>query len=330
MVSTYSISLCLLQLFLLLLVHSRYVQGKRHKKNSASKKLSRNNITSAASSSWKPWIVFKNVSSQAGAMSRKLGHLQREASQAVHLHYSILSYLSYSQWRLTYCATLSILQLKVKSKSIETNRHPLLCVGLVHLTPFVISTQLANVMTTKDVCHWAFIAYYGNATQLSEFRERVLELNATGQCGCELRSTHCTIWAANVHHLLSAVALAEVFQKPIQSYCDFVAKARLYPYLLPVVHKYQRLWILDEDLLLNAFDIRCLLNVLELGSYPEAPPLIAQPTLFQRTQSEQVFARDFWFYRNNTAKKANAVLAVHKYIEQQVLHNMNSLIDKDI
>lgn len=110
----------------------------------------------------------------------------------------------------------------------------------------------------------------------------------------------------------------QLFDRIQEEYCSFVSKARLYPYLLPVVGRYKRIWFLDEDLLLDKFDADCFVNILEHGAYPETPPLIAQPTLWQATQSEQAFARKFWFYKNNTAVKPNAVLAVHKYIEQQV------------
>ena len=110
----------------------------------------------------------------------------------------------------------------------------------------------------------------------------------------------------------------QLFDKKQEEYCSFISKARLYPYLLPVVGRYKRIWFLDEDLLLDKFDTNCFVSILEHGAHPEAAPLIAQPTLWQATQSEQAFARKFWFYRNNTAVKQNAVLAVHKYIEQQV------------
>jgi hypothetical protein len=65
-----------------------------------------------------------------------------------------------------------------KKKSIET--FPLLCVSLIQPKESVKKILLDNVNTTKDHCHWAFLAYSGDIAALKLLARNATSLNATG------------------------------------------------------------------------------------------------------------------------------------------------------
>jgi hypothetical protein len=105
-----------------------------------------------------------------------------------------------------------------------------------------------------------------------------------------------------------------------EHHCDFVAKARLYPYLLPYLAMYKWVWFLDEDLSLSSFDLRCFLKtVSKEAANPKKPLLIVQPTLYENTQIQASYSRNFWFKKDtNEPIYPNVILGVHWMIEQQM------------
>lgn len=148
---------------------------------------------------------------------------------------------------------------------------PLLCVHFARASPAVVAHMHANMASAGDWCHWAIVFYAGDAAVIGAYRE--------------------------VTRGDPRIALVSAYSPPDGQVPEFVPKPLLYAHLLPVLHLYRRVWLLDSDISLEGFDIGRYMSV--LGCAERAGPvLISQPVIRESTQDFPLFNRDFWAQRD--------------------------------
>lgn len=220
---------------------------------------------------------------------------KRKRSQFVTQHSAdIVKEVEKLTKNLTNAGNIAIEQLTRHGDSDSTgNKHPLLCAALISTTDSTIHRVLRNVEAVGDGCHWAFVVYAGEHEKITELEGNVTLLGGT-------------------------IARTVMFDGIMPSHCNFVAKVRLYPYLLDELKLYERVWVLDDDIDISRVNVKCLSKLLDQGILPHKPLLIAQTTLVPWTQATPFFHMKFWMKEEIRSKYPAGIVGIHWYIEQQM------------
>jgi hypothetical protein len=155
-------------------------------------------------------------------------------------------------------------------------------------------------------CHWVIMAYSGSKSLLDKF------------CSS---STHAsvTIKLCTMYTLQNMTELIPITAQKHKLY-SFVPKALLYPYLSPYLHKYKRLWLLDQDIaLFRGFNLSSYLCHLDSLAIDNTPPLVSQPLILESTQDFKELNYNYWQSSKFRFKTNKTIIAASsRYIEQQV------------
>lgn len=89
-------------------------------------------------------------------------------------------------------------------------------------------------------------------------------------------------------------------------------KALMFPQLLPYLNRYERVWLLDSDLLLKNFDVKRMLIIAECSF--DVAPIVFQPLIAEDTQAYSFLSYDRWM---SSAKDSGVLFAESVFVEIQ-------------
>lgn len=161
----------------------------------------------------------------------------------------------------------------------------LLCVTFTNATKFESFPVASNILKMGKMCEWAIVIYDGSEN--------------------------------DVNKLCSDVAIKPFIvlcQRSVDSFKRNIStpKSVLYHDLLPVLPRYKKVFLMDEDISLQSFDLTKLMETWACAFRRE--PLIVQPVVRKGRQAYQYFNENKWKEKN----WADAVAAEVGYIEQQI------------
>mmetsp|Transcript_7988 Transcript_7988/g.13276 ORF Transcript_7988/g.13276 Transcript_7988/m.13276 type:complete len:386 (+) Transcript_7988:142-1299(+) len=168
----------------------------------------------------------------------------------------------------------------------KTPRKELLCVTFLKATIPVPTTLLENVNIMGSGCDWAIVMYDGEQQ----------EVNAI--CNHSDIAPKVVLCERN----------ADTFHEPKTS----VPKTVLYQGLLPVLPRYHRVFLMDEDISLSGFNHSQLLTIWNCAF--EQRPLIVQPLVVESNQYLVYVNERPWL----EAPWTDVIASQVGYIEQQV------------
>lgn len=166
------------------------------------------------------------------------------------------------------------------------SRKELLCTTFLKAEMVLSPTIIQNVEAMGNLCDWAIVIYGGNE----------VEVNATCSTpSLKGKAVHCARSTDSFHEAQTSIP-----------------KTVLYQSLLPVLPKYHRVFLMDEDISLEGFNASVFLNTWQCAFQPR--PLIVQPLIRESNQYLIYVNEKPWMEGKWADVKATTV----GYIEQQV------------
>lgn len=166
-----------------------------------------------------------------------------------------------------------------------------------------------NIAATKTSCDWAIIFYGGELKYIPEICSKA---NSSGNVVLCRRAKYSITDKKRVIPILSinstgdnSLSSKNISVQGIAS----VPKTVLYVDLLPILPNYRRIFLLDEDISLQDFEINEANAIWSCTFFP--PPLITQPLIHEDTQYFKFVTYSHW-------KKWNIQSSAVGIVEQQV------------
>lgn len=199
-------------------------------------------------------------------------------------------------------------------------RKPLLCVTFLKATSRPLKVLEANMAIMGNNCEWAVIFYDGTFANIEGYcgdtsnNKRFLSPDTdsaiVGLDKKNITVVHCKRAPETFNRPTTQIPLSDgsVLEQTIS-----VPKSVLYSELLPLLQYYEHVFMLDEDISLQGFNIRTFMDVMKCGFKGDLPPLIAQPLIVERTQYFPFVHAEFWQRLGRKVYAASTGL-----VEQQV------------
>lgn len=169
-------------------------------------------------------------------------------------------------------------------------RKELLCVHFLKATEELSTTVIDNIKLIKNKCDWALVLYDGDHNNVSKL------------------CNNPAIYEYLVFCERSADTLKEETNHKVST-----PKTVLYHSLLPLLPKYKKLILMDEDISLDGFDMQKFLQIWKCSFTYE--PLIVQPLISESNQYLLFVNAKPW---KEKEKYSKAIASTVGYIEQQV------------
>jgi hypothetical protein len=173
----------------------------------------------------------------------------------------------------------------------------LLCVVFTSPNATTNEVMFRNAELMGDSCDWAVIHYNGTPEQIA---------TVCNEPRLKARSIHCDRNEASKDH----------------RHCDSldgksrvklsVPKTVFYHDLLPYLHRYERVFLMDEDISLEGFDVKQFMLHWNCGLHP--PPLVVQPTIFESNQYINYLNKNSW----KKGDRSKVIACGVGLVEQQV------------
>jgi hypothetical protein len=214
------------------------------------------------------------------------------------------------------------------------SRRPLLCVTFIRASLRQSINLISNVMVMKSYCDWAVVIYEGEEENVAKMCEQ--EITRPYFVHCALSAAANTKYVRrgdgsnNNGAATASAAPAEATEEADVDLGDSnvnadtstesatnssivsIPKTVLYADLLPILSRYKRVFLMDEDISLLDFDMNKLLLAWDCSFPNQPPPLVVQPLVRESTQVFNFVGVKAW--RNISSVKSSAT----GYVEQQV------------
>jgi hypothetical protein len=175
----------------------------------------------------------------------------------------------------------------INSARTREKRSPLLCSTFTSASPRVLESLYANMKQLGSGCEWALVLYKmpEDASVLRAFERNVTD----------------TLPQTRIVHMKPAPDRLQLVQRYVQTarrnpsflrrgydsedpstwIFNGVAypKPLLFLQLLPLLSSYNRVWLLDDDISLEGFELPEFLRIWDCSFAPDPAPLITQPLL---------------------------------------------------
>jgi hypothetical protein len=184
-----------------------------------------------------------------------------------------------------------------RAAQLTLPKKELLCVVFTSPNATTNEVMFRNVEMMGDGCDWAVIHYNGTPEGIDSL---------CNDPRLKTRAIHCARNEASKE----------------ERFCDSldgksrvklsVPKTIFYHDLVPYLHKYKRVFLMDEDISLEGFDVKRFLLHWDCGLHP--PPLVAQPTIFESNQYINYLNMNSWKKGDRSKVIASGV----GLVEQQV------------
>lgn len=175
----------------------------------------------------------------------------------------------------------------IKNEAISP-RKELLCVSFLGISPNSSLNLQANILIMNTHCDWAVIMYIGTEPEVASICKHANISSNLVHCG-RSEESH------------TAERLKKSIPKSVQ-----------YQSLLPVLPRYKKVFLLDEDMSLQGFKVKEFLNIWNCAFNPQ--PLIVQPLIAENNQYLVFVNEKPWtegIYKDVVASTVG-------YIEQQI------------
>ena len=180
----------------------------------------------------------------------------------------------------------------------------LLCTTFLALDSSPIPMKNLEYLSTH--CDWAFVFYNGKPEGIHSFCTSVSRKATVVHCA----RNHNTVEAAEKNR--SMPMLGEDIDDahvPVA-----IPKSVLYIDLLPYLPFYERVFLMDDDIALEGFNLETFLRVWNCGFSP--PPLIVQPLIAESNQYINYLNLNSW--NTSRAGRSKVVASAVGLVEQQV------------
>lgn len=161
-------------------------------------------------------------------------------------------------------------------------RRKLLCVVFIRASLQPSINLLTNAIHMGDSCDWAVIIYAGHDLSICKNEKLTKKL---------IHCKHSSEYQENSDKA--------------------IPKSVMYADLLPYLPKYQRVFLMDEDISLIGFDVNQFIKVWDCSFRNQPPPLIVQPLIAESNQY-------FTFVGVNAWKDSTIMATASGIVEQQV------------
>ena len=206
------------------------------------------------------------------------------------------------------------------------NRKPMLCVSFVKGSEKPLELLRKNMNMMGRNCEWAVIFYDESTHSVDDFCDfSPITEDATQNTNTNVNNINMIAGATakgNVT-LVHCKRAAETLNRPttfiptqdgkIIQQSVSVPKTVLYRELLPLLPQYETVFMLDEDISLEGFNIKSFMNVWNCAFGSNPRPLIAQPLIVEKTQYFPFVHLETWQKVNRTIYASGVGL-----VEQQV------------
>jgi hypothetical protein len=179
-------------------------------------------------------------------------------------------------------------------------RKELLCVTFLHPNTTAHDNFIGNVQAMGTHCDWAVIYYQGTAS----------EIHST--CSDTRVVQHIIHCKRNEETEVSRFVSTDHGGNGSESIRLSVPKTVMYHDLLPYLSTYKKVFLMDEDISLQGFNVTSLMEPWECALSP--PPLIVQPLVAESNQYINYLNRNSWKRRDRSKIVASGV----GIVEQQV------------
>jgi len=184
--------------------------------------------------------------------------------------------------------------------SAKMSRKDLLCVTFLGTNSSHPPLIYSNIRLMDGVCDWALIFYNGNQSAVDKVCN---DPRANGHW------VHCKRNAETLQERFMPVPATNATSKKIRI---SVPKTVFYRDLLPYLPNYKKVFLLDEDISLEGFNITKFLSHWQCSFSP--PPLVVQPLVFESNQYINYLNLNSWRRGNRKEIVASGV----GLVEQQV------------
>jgi hypothetical protein len=179
-------------------------------------------------------------------------------------------------------------------------RKDLLCVTFLHPNTTAHDNFIENVQAMGTHCDWAVIYYQGTANEIQS------------TCSDTRVAQHIIHCRRNEETEVSRLVSTDHGSNGSESIRLSVPKTVLYHDLLPYLSTYKKVFLMDEDISLQGFNLTSLMEPWECALSP--PPLIVQPLVAESNQYINYLNRNSWKRRDRSKIVASGV----GIVEQQV------------
>lgn len=182
-------------------------------------------------------------------------------------------------------------------------RKELLCVTFLHTNDTVIENFVQNVLAMGSTCDWAAIFYKGSVSEIRSTCDSVRIAKHMVHC----KRSEETLHSRYVTSGLDTDGISNQSMVKLS-----VPKTVMYRDLLPLLPNYKKVFLMDEDISLQDFNVSTLLLHWECALSP--PPLIVQPLVFESNQYINYLNENSWRRKDRSRIVASGV----GLVEQQV------------
>lgn len=181
-------------------------------------------------------------------------------------------------------------------KAVETlktkPRKELLCVTFLRAAMKIDNDVLSNIKQTKGSCDWAIVIYDGEENEIEAICKMPEIVDQLVHCRRSPDSY------SSEHHTKTSIP-----------------KTVLYQELVPVLPNYHRVFLMDEDISLQGFNLTTFLDIWKCAFVGVQPrPLIVQPLVAESNQYLMYVNEQPW----KDGEWADVMATTVGYVEQQV------------
>lgn len=185
----------------------------------------------------------------------------------------------------------ALLAAQVKSRGEGGEESRLLCTTFTTATAENLALAFANMRQLGAACDWAVVFYRppvdallvhvfrGNVTRLFGFAKRLVMLEAATERHALLARFPSV--PQSLARLSTSASFSSSHNDQYEDAMPFNSlvypKPLLYLHLLPLLPRYSRVWLLDDDVSLADVDAKHLGHLWDCAFWPDLPPLVVQP-----------------------------------------------------
>lgn len=200
----------------------------------------------------------------------------------------------------------------------------MLCATFIRANNAASTALLANMLVMHSLCDWAIVIYGGTHKYETEMCTSVRTLATHIH-------THIRFCQRSFYHITSQPLYVPIntIDTVLQDDASIlqhreiltinmtrsVPKTALYHELLPYIHTYEYVFLLDEDISLMGFNATEALTIWKCSFH--RPPLIAQPLVYEDTQFFGFVTHASWYMKKVLASASGIVeqqVYIHVYI----------------